>query len=174
MQIHVKILCFFYIIFFSALSFSEVNNKNVFTSRDIICLKQSIIDNNLSLKEEGAFLDFKTPTPTREFLINKIEEQGVEYIFPDKQSYNFFIKYLKEIEDKKNLFLFIDKENKYKSKNNKEYSFFISTGNNNLTIHINILSPTGDEDFPYSEQSYLYTFEKVYKKIVLSKMNVAG
>jgi hypothetical protein len=153
-------------------SYGESINKGCFSNKDIVNIKLSLVGNKLKLKDDGCFLDFKTYQPTKSFLVRKMKEKGAVYIFPNKEFYVFFLRYLDELIGLRDFHSLINREVKYKGPDGKIYSFLIK--NNTLTIYVKILSPIDIEGFPYSESSYMYSFERVDGVVMLAKINVAG
>lgn len=172
MKLHVNFLFVIYMVIFSSLSYGEERGENYFKNKDVVNIKQSLIDNNLYLKSDGSFLDFKTYQPTKNALVKGMKENGSVYIFPNKEFYTLFLRYLDELIAIKDPALLMGKEARYKCLDGKEYLFSID--NNGFTIHVNVISPIDIDDSLYSESSYMYSFERGDGIIMLSKINVAG
>lgn len=172
MRVRVKVLFFIYIIFYATFSFGDNVSKNHFSNENIVNIKRGIIENKLELKNGGSFIDFKTYRPTKDFLTRKMKEEGSGYIFPSKEFYLFFLRYLDDVIAKKDIALLMNKSVEYKSTDGVIYVFFMD--DNNLTIRINVFSPVDIDGFPYSESSYMYSFDRDGDAIMLSKINVAG
>lgn len=166
MKIHVKFLYIIYFIVFTP--FINANGKELIKN-DIASLKEAIINNTLTLEKEGSFFDFKTGNSTEYYISEKIKEKGTAYIFSDKQTYTFFLKYLNDVKENP-----IDKPIDFQSEDGKKYQIYTVYNDDSFTIHIDIVSPTGNNDFPYKEQSYMYTFRSVNGQIKLEKINAAG
>ncbi len=158
-----------FIFFISSPAFS--NDCNAFTEKDVVSIKTDFIQKSINLKEGGILTDFKNLNPTNGFLKEKIRSQGSDYIFKDKKTYNFFIKYLKKIEH--NPCAYKEKLLDFHTEKAK-YTFIWSTFENEVTISILIKNKVDYESSDYNEESFIYSFEKINNIWYLSRMNAMG
>lgn len=152
---------------------AQEESKDEFTQKDIITLRQGFLQGKDILKDNGVFIDLKEKGfISKGEMLKRIKKHGVSSLFPNQQSYSYFIKYLKYLIDSKELSGNINRLVTYKE--GRFECYFILENEDDFKIILNVLTPTNIKDFPYTEPSYIYYFEKVNGKVVLAKMDVAG
>ncbi|GKX63896.1 Uncharacterised protein [Pragia fontium] len=165
---------FFLVVFLIPLQDGYADNYKMFTSKDIHFIREALLKRKDFYKNDGFFINIhKMEVICKDKLFSSIRKNGAVILFPDRDALNNFSLYLKRIEKKP--YDHIKKEIVYNSINaDKIYKFILLNDVNGITVVVNILNPTGDYGFPYSEKTYLYSFEKNKEKIFLSKLNIAG
>lgn len=152
---------------------AQEESTNEITQKDIITLRQGFLQGKDILKDNGIFIDLKEKGfVNKGEMLKRIKKQGISSLFPNQLSYSYFIKYLNYLINSQELSGNINRLVTYKE--GRFECHFILENEDDFKVILNVLTPTNVEGFPYTEQSYIYYFEKVNGKVVLAKMNVAG
>ena len=157
-----KLIFLIYACFFLA-SYTLANEKITFTSQDIHFIKYALISKEDFYKDDGVFIDLKEmEVIDKKTLYQRVSNSGAIALFPNQETYEVFIQFLDDISE--NPDAFFDKELTY-AKEGHRYSITLLESETGITININSFTPTGVEGFEFSEQSFMYSFEKKCNKI---------
>ena len=166
-----KLIFLIYVSLFLA-NYTLANENTTFTSKDIHFIKHSLVSKEDFYKDDGFFIDLKEmEVIDKKTLYQRISDFGTIALFPNQETYEVFIQFLEDIAETPDAFF--DKELTY-TKDGHRYSITLLKSETGITININSFTPTGVEGFEFSEQSFMYSFEKKCNKVLLASMNVAG
>lgn len=173
MKILIKIMLFLFIFLMPTYG-SSAKKIEKFTSNDIQFIRSALLEKQDFYKKDGFFVDVhKIDIISKEEILKGIRENGYNFLFPDEFFSKSFFKYLDEINQKP--YDYANRKVEYQFNNTDNiYNFVLIDNNEDITIAGSVLISTNYSSFPYSEMSFLYSFEKYNGKIVFSKLNVAG